>query len=144
MKLECRLMEDWKYHDLKWSVPDEDTEGCVEDQESGKVLTVLDDKFVLEDKDEPLSDRQKWFRGVKDGDGWFSLKKPLTYTIPDEDTKNLTEETDEKEDQTEKIEDVNEDSKDSNESIDLTKSQKRDLFALQNYGAFRNMNMNTN
>ena len=70
------------------------TEGCVEDQDSGKVLTILDDKIVLEDKDEPLSDRQKWFRGVKDGDGWFSLKKPLTYTIPagqDEDTKNLTE-----------------------------------------------------
>ena len=66
-------------------------EGCVEDQESGKVLTVLDDKIVLEDKDEPLSDRQKWFRGVKDADGWFPLKKPLTYTIPDEDTKNLTE-----------------------------------------------------
>ena len=30
-----------------------------------------------------------------------------------------------------------------NESIDLTNSQKRDLFALQNYGAFRNMNTNT-
>ena len=76
---------------LKWSLPEEDTEGCVEDQDSGKVLTILDDKIVLEDKDEPLSDRQKWFRGVKDGDGWFSLKKPLTYTIPDEDTNNLTE-----------------------------------------------------
>ena len=76
---------------LKWSLPDEDTEGYVEDQDTGKVLTILDDKIVLEDKDEPLSDRQKWFRGVKDGDGWFSLKKPLTYTIPDEDTKNLTE-----------------------------------------------------
>ena len=31
---------------------------------------------------------------------------------------------------------------DGNESIDLTKSQKRDLFALQNYGLFRN-NTNT-
>ena len=91
MKLECRLTEEWKYQDIKWVIPDEDTEGCVEDQDSGKVLTILDDKIVLEDKDEPLSDRQKWFRGVKDGDGWFSLKKPLTYTIPDEDTKNLTE-----------------------------------------------------
>ena len=35
------------------------------------------------------------------------------------------------------------DQNDRNESIDLTKSQKRDLFALQNYGAFRNMNTNT-
>ena len=91
-KLECRLLtEEWKYQDLKWSLPDEDTEGCVEDQDSGKVLTILDDKIVLEDKDDPLSDRQKWFRGVKDEDGWFSLKKPLTYTIPDKDTENLTE-----------------------------------------------------
>ena len=91
MKLECRLTEEWKYQDIKWVIPDEDTEGCVEDQDSGKVLTILDDMIVLEDKVEPLSDRQKWFRGLKDGDGWFSLKKPLTYTIPDEDTKNLTE-----------------------------------------------------
>ena len=35
------------------------------------------------------------------------------------------------------------DQNDRNESIDLTKSQKRDLFALQNYGAFRTMNTNT-
>ena len=25
MKLECRLTEEWKYQDLKWSLPDEDT-----------------------------------------------------------------------------------------------------------------------
>ena len=24
MKLECRLTEEWKYQDLKWTIPDED------------------------------------------------------------------------------------------------------------------------
>ena len=82
MKLENRSIENWKYQDLTWNLPDEGTEGNIEDQTSGKVLGIQNDEIVLEDKEVPLSDRQKWLRGTNDEDGWFSMKKPLTYTSP--------------------------------------------------------------
>jgi len=197
-KLENESKEKWKYEELIWILPEEGTEGCIEDQTSGKVLAFQENEIILEDKEDPISDKQKWNRGISDENGWFLLGKP--YTSPSGDDKekkiNETEEQEKEkhgEDPVIPTEDLNKSSiktneeidtnfddenvicscpfccccvcsciksiskigtkarrhsrddkgklwhqKDEEESIDLTKSQKRDLYALKNYGLFRN------
>ena len=67
---------------LSWILPKEGTEGYIEDQTSGKVLAFQENEVILEDKENPISDKQKWNRGISDENGWFSLEKPHTFTPP--------------------------------------------------------------
>ena len=79
-KLENESKDKWKYEELTWILPKEGTEGCIEDQTSGKVLAFQENEVILEDKEDPISNKQKWNRGISDENGWFLLGKPLTCT----------------------------------------------------------------
>ena len=74
----------WEHLDKLWNLPSEGYEGHIEDQASGDVLglwndaTALGTMVGLEPKDQPLSDEQKWVRGIADVNGWFRLKNPCT------------------------------------------------------------------
>ena len=76
----------WKYGGKvkKWKLPDELTEGFIEDEESGKVLGVNENindsriEVLFEEKLVPTNKTQIWFRGAtKDIDGY---KDVLTLT----------------------------------------------------------------
>ena len=65
------------YEDLTWSVPNEDNEGYLTDQESNKVLGIdgkncLGSKVMLQSKESPENPDQKWKRVTTDG-GFFAL-----------------------------------------------------------------------
>ena len=75
-KLENESNEKWKYEELTWNLPKEGTEGCIEDQTSGKVLAFQENEMILEDKEDPISHKQQWNRGISDENGWFLLGKP--------------------------------------------------------------------
>ena len=74
----------WEHQEKSWKIPTEGYDGQIEDQDSGEVLglwndaTVLGTMVGLEPKDQPLSDEQKWVRGIADADGWFRLKNPCS------------------------------------------------------------------
>ena len=68
----------WMYEDLIWSVPNEDDEGYIVDQESKKVLGIdgqncLGSKVRLQLKENPGS-LQKWKRSTTNEKGFFTLR----------------------------------------------------------------------
>ena len=69
----------WMYEDLIWSVPNEDDEGYIVDQESKKVLGIdgencLGSKVRLQLKENPGSPDQKWERSTTNEKGFFTLR----------------------------------------------------------------------
>ena len=40
--------------------------------------TLKETKVILEGKNEPLRVGQEWLRGTPNGDGWFTLKNPIS------------------------------------------------------------------
>ena len=69
----------WFYEDLIWSVPNEDNDGYITDQESNKVLGIdgensLGSKVMLQTKDNPENRDQKWIRVTTDEEVFFALQ----------------------------------------------------------------------
>ena len=65
------------YEDLIWSVPNEDNEGYIIDQETNKVLGIdgknsLGSKVMLQTKENP--ENQKWERVTTNDEGFFTLR----------------------------------------------------------------------
>ena len=66
------------YEDLTWSVPNENNEGYVVDQQTNKVLGVdgennLGSKVMLQTKENPENLNQKWKRDTNE-EGFFILR----------------------------------------------------------------------
>ena len=65
------------------------------DNATGKVLTIGDEnRIILKEKLDNLSDKQKWIKSTSDSEGWFTLQNPsskkfLTNEI-NEDEDSLT------------------------------------------------------
>ena len=67
----------WAYDNTApYVLPDEGKEGFIE-HPNGTVLSILsDDTVVLQEKSSPISDEQKWLRGEKDANDWFTFTNP--------------------------------------------------------------------
>ena len=82
----------WKYSDKIWIIPNEGTQGFIEDQNSpGNVLGLMKaigpevilardtsskigKEVTLESKNNPIEKAQTWTTGTKNADGWFMIK----------------------------------------------------------------------
>ena len=64
------------YFNKKWKIPDIDQLGTIEDQKSGKVLSLTSYRTVgLIDKENVMhEDHRNWKRTKPDANGWFRLK----------------------------------------------------------------------
>ena len=66
------------YGDILWSLPNENDEGYIADQESNKVLGIDGEnyqgsKVMLQTKENPENLDQKWKRVSTDEEGYFAL-----------------------------------------------------------------------
>ena len=72
-----RNFRPWTYDNTApYVLPDEGKAGFIE-HPNGTVLSILsDDTVVLQEKSSPTSDEQKWQRGEKDANDWFTFTNP--------------------------------------------------------------------
>ena len=65
----------WQFSSLKWSLPEENCEGPITDNASGKILDIVDQESLVELVDiedaSLLSNGQKWIKAKQNKDGWF-------------------------------------------------------------------------
>ena len=77
----------WEFEENKWLLSDD----YIIDNSTGKVLTIGDDnRIILKEKLDNLSDKQKWIKSTSDSKGWFTLQNPsskkfLTNEITEDD-----------------------------------------------------------
>ena len=75
----------WQFSSLKWSLPEENCEGSITDNASGKILVVVDQESLVELVDIEdaflLSNGQKWIKTKQNKDGWFKLINPSSNKV---------------------------------------------------------------
>ena len=76
--------EYWKYRNHYFIIPIEGEEGFIEDKDSSQVLGIIYSEnvgefdVILQNKTLPIKESQRWFRGMADNSGYFSLLNPST------------------------------------------------------------------
>ena len=75
----------WQFSSLKWSLPEENCEGLITDNASGKILDVVDQESLVElvgiENASLLSNGQKWIKAKQNKDGWFMLINPSSNKV---------------------------------------------------------------
>ena len=75
----------WQFSSLKWSLPEENCEGLITDNASGKILDVVDQESLVELVDiedaSLLSNGQTWIKAKQNKDGWFMLINPSSNKV---------------------------------------------------------------
>jgi hypothetical protein len=75
----------WQFSSLKWSLPEENCEGPITDNASGKVLDIVDQESLVElveiEDASLLSNGQKWIKAKQNKDGWFMLINPSSNKV---------------------------------------------------------------
>ena len=75
----------WQFSSLKWSLPEENIEGPITDNASGKILDVVNQESLVELVDiedaSLLSNGQKWIKAKQNKDGWFMLINPSSNKV---------------------------------------------------------------
>ena len=70
----------WQFSSLKWSLPEENCEGPITDNASGKILDIINQESLVELVEVEdaflLSNGQKWIKAKQNKDGWFMLINP--------------------------------------------------------------------
>ena len=75
----------WQFSSLKWSLPEENCDGPITDNASGKILDIVDRESLVELVDiedaSLLSNGQKWIKAKQNKDGWFMLINPSSNKV---------------------------------------------------------------
>ena len=74
----------WQFSSLKLSLPEENFEGPITDNASGKILHVNQESLVelVDIEDASLSSNgQKWIKAKQNKDGWFMLINPSSNKV---------------------------------------------------------------
>ena len=75
----------WQFSSLKWSLPEENCEGPITDNASGKILDIVDQESLVDLVDiedaSLLSNGQKWIKAKQNKDGWFMLINPSSNKV---------------------------------------------------------------
>ena len=75
----------WQFSSLKWSLPEENCEGPITDNASGKILDIVDQESLVElvgiEDASLLSNGQKWIKAKQNKDGWFMLINPSSNKV---------------------------------------------------------------
>ena len=75
----------WQFSSLKWSLPEENCEGPITDNASGKILDIVNQESLVELVDiedtSLLTNGQKWIKAKQNKDGWFMLINPSSNKV---------------------------------------------------------------
>ena len=75
----------WQFSSLKWSLPEENCEGPITDNASGKILDIVNQESLVElvviEDASLLSNGQKWIKAKQNKDGWFMLINPSSNKV---------------------------------------------------------------